>query len=87
MQFLPAERLTDKFYTPDIRTWHANVEQHASDGVNKILIGNKCDAEDSKKQISKEQAQELADELGVPYLETSAKSAINTDLAFFTLAR
>ena len=27
----------------DIRTWHANIEQHASEGVNKILIGNKCD--------------------------------------------
>jgi len=22
----------------DIRTWHANIEQHASEGVNKILI-------------------------------------------------
>src|SRR5271170_7647602 len=27
----------------DIRTWHANIEQHASEGVNKILIGNKSD--------------------------------------------
>lgn len=33
----------------DIRTWHSNVEQHASDGVNKILIGNKCDWENDKK--------------------------------------
>lgn len=32
----------------DIRTWHANVEQHASEGVNKILIGNKCDWSDKK---------------------------------------
>jgi Ras-related protein Rab-8A len=32
----------------DIRTWHANVEQHASEGVNKILIGNKCDWTDKK---------------------------------------
>ena len=27
----------------DTRTWHANIEQHASEGVNKILIGNKSD--------------------------------------------
>lgn len=74
-------------YIADVRTWHANVEQHASDDVNKILVGNKCDSEDSKKQISNQQAQELAEELGIPYLETSAKSAINTDEAFFTLAR
>lgn len=32
----------------DIRTWHANVEQHASEGVNKILIGNKSDWSDKK---------------------------------------
>jgi hypothetical protein len=32
----------------DIRTWHSNVEQHASEGVNKILIGNKCDWSDKK---------------------------------------
>lgn len=32
----------------DIRTWHSNVEQHASEGVNKVLIGNKCDWTDKK---------------------------------------
>lgn len=37
---------------PDIRTWHANVEQHASEGVNKILIGNKCDWTDKKVRPS-----------------------------------
>ena len=71
----------------DVRTWHSNVEQHASEGVNKILIGNKCDWEESKKVVSGAQARELAEELGVPYLETSAKSSINVDEAFFALAR
>jgi len=73
-------------HNPDVRTWHANVEQHASDGVNKILIGNKCDWDD-KRVVSEEQARELADELGIDYLETSAKSSIRVDDAFFTLAR
>lgn len=41
-------QLTNKI---DIRTWHANVEQHASEGVNKILIGNKCDWTDKKARI------------------------------------
>jgi Ras-related protein Rab-8A len=91
-----------------VRTWHSNVEQHATEGVNKILIGNKCDWEESKKVcfraqrfvmnqsadavylakvVSNQQARELAEELGIPYLETSAKSSINVDEAFFTLAR
>lgn len=70
----------------DIRTWHSNVEQHASEGVNKILIGNKCDWTD-KKVITEQQGQELADELGLRYLETSAKTNINVEEAFFALAR
>jgi GTPase SAR1 family protein len=69
----------------DIRTWFSNVEQHASEGVNKILIGNKCDWEE-KRAISTEQGQALADELGIPFLEVSAKSNINVESAFFSLA-
>lgn len=75
------------FHCPvDVRTWYANVEQHASEGVNKILIGNKCDWDD-KRVVSEEQARELAEEFGIEYLETSAKSSIRVDDAFFTLAR
>jgi GTPase SAR1 family protein len=69
----------------DIRTWFSNVEQHATEGVNKILIGNKCDWED-KRVVSTEQGQQLADELGIPFLEVSAKSNINVEKAFYSLA-
>ncbi|KAJ2997570.1 GTP-binding protein [Globomyces sp. JEL0801] len=36
--------------TTDIRNWIRNIEQHASEGVNKILIGNKCDMLDKKSK-------------------------------------
>ena len=70
---------------PDIRTWFSNVEQHATEGVNKILIGNKCDWEE-KRVVSRERGQALADELAVPFLEVSAKSNINVEKAFYSLA-
>lgn len=69
----------------DIRTWFSNVEQHASEGVHKILIGNKCDWEE-KRAVSIEQGQQLADELGIPFLEVSAKNNINIEKAFYSLA-
>lgn len=69
----------------DIRTWFSNVEQHATEGVNKILIGNKCDWEE-KRAVSVERGQQLADELGIPFMEVSAKSNINVEKAFFSLA-
>src|SRR6266404_6165321 len=70
----------------DIRTWHANIEQHASEGVNKILIGNKSDWAD-KRAVSEDQGRELAEELGVKFIETSAKINEGVEEAFFTLAR
>lgn len=33
----------------DIRNWIKNIEQHASDSVNKMLIGNKADMDPSKR--------------------------------------
>lgn len=69
----------------DIRTWFSNVEQHATEGVNKILIGNKCDWEE-KRVVSTQQGQQLAQELGIPFMEVSAKSNINVEKAFFSLA-
>ena len=70
----------------DIRTWHANIEQHASEGVNKILIGNKSDWTE-KRAVTEEQGRELANELGIKFMETSAKVNEGVEEAFFTLAR
>lgn len=53
--------------------------------MHKILIGNKCDWEE-KRAVSTEQGQQLANELGIPFLEVSAKNNINVDKAFYSLA-
>ncbi|KAJ1673269.1 GTP-binding protein, partial [Spiromyces aspiralis] len=78
--------VTDERSFNNIRNWISNVEQHASEGVNRILIGNKCD-EVNKRVVTTEQGQMLAAEYGLKFLETSAKSNTNVDEAFFTLAR
>lgn len=70
----------------DVRTWHANIEQHASEGVNKVLIGNKSDWTD-KRAVTEEEGRELAGELGIKFIETSAKKNEGVEEAFFTLAR
>jgi len=78
--------VTDEKSFQNIRTWHSNIEQHASAGVNKILIGNKCDWND-KRSVSLEAGKQLADEFGLRFLETSAKANEGVEEAFFTLAR
>ncbi|KAI9848228.1 MAG: Nuclear control of ATPase protein 2 [Thelocarpon superellum] len=77
--------VTDERSFNNIRTWFSNVEQHATEGVNKILIGNKCDW-DEKRLVSTERGQQLANELGIPFMEVSAKSNINVEKAFCSLA-
>ena len=66
--------------------WIKNIKQHASENVRKILLGNKCDVEE-KRAISTERGQALADEYGIQFYETSAKSGKNVEEAFFTLAK
>lgn len=37
------------YHFSDIRNWIRNIEQHASDNVNKVLVGNKADMDESKR--------------------------------------
>ncbi|KAI9566689.1 small GTPase superfamily, partial [Boletus coccyginus] len=63
----------------DICTWHANIEQYASEDVNNILVGNKSDWTD-KRAVTVDQGRELADELGIMFMGTSAK--VDVDVGF-----
>lgn len=60
------------------------MEPHVPEYSKKILIGSKCDCAE-KRVISSEQGQQLADELGIPFFEVSAKDNINIDEAFYKL--
>jgi len=51
-----------------------------------ILVGNKVDIE-SHRKVSKEEAQSLADQWRVNYVETSAKTRFNVDNVFQDLMR
>lgn len=51
-----------------------------------ILVGNKVDIE-SHRKVSREEAQSLADQWKVKYIETSAKTRLNVDLIFQDLMR
>ena len=52
-----------------------------------VLVGNKCDLPDNKRQVTKEQAEEMAKKWGVPYIETSAKESINVQEAFMKVTK
>ncbi|KAK8086297.1 hypothetical protein PG994_001271 [Apiospora phragmitis] len=66
--------------------WLQEIDRYATEGVNKLLVGNKSDMSD-KKVVEYTVAKEFADSLGIPFLETSAKNASNVEQAFLTMAR
>lgn len=86
MGFLLVYDVTDEQSFADIREWYQNIREHARENVQIILVGNKNDLE-SERRVSTQQGQALATELGLPFIEVSAKTANNVDKAFFTLAR
>ncbi|XP_030586788.1 ras-related protein Rab-8B [Archocentrus centrarchus] len=70
----------------NIKNWIRNIEEHASSDVEKMILGNKCDMTD-RRQVSKDRGEKLAIDYGVKFLETSAKSGLNVEEAFYTMGR
>ncbi|MED6220296.1 Ras- protein RABE1d, variant 2 [Stylosanthes scabra] len=54
--------VTDESSFENIRNWIRNIEEHASDNVNRILVGNKADMDESKRVVPTSRGQALANE-------------------------
>jgi len=70
----------------NLKMWALAIDQYASKSVNRILVGNKCDLTD-KRVIETSKGQDLANEFGINFFETSAKNSVQVDEAFMSLAR
>ena len=57
-----------------------------TDSMPMVLLGNKCDL-DTERKVSKEEGQELANNFQCLFYETSAKSRVNVDEAFYALVK
>ncbi|KAM0030590.1 putative small GTP-binding protein [Helianthus debilis subsp. tardiflorus] len=76
--------VTDQESFNNVKQWLSEIDRYASENVNKILVGNKCDLV-ANKVVSTETAKAFADEIGIPFLETSAKDATNVEQAFMAM--
>lgn len=55
--------------------------------VLNIFAGNKADCQNSERMIRREDGERLAKEYTVTFMETSAKTGTNVELAFMAIAR
>mmetsp|Transcript_41419 Transcript_41419/g.68163 ORF Transcript_41419/g.68163 Transcript_41419/m.68163 type:complete len:206 (+) Transcript_41419:186-803(+) len=77
--------ITDKESFDNVRQWLFEIDRYASENVCKLLVGNKSDLS-NKRAVEYDVAKAFADELTIPFLETSAKNATNVEQAFLTMA-
>ena len=68
-----------------LKKWLHEIDRYGREDVCTLLVGNKMDLA-AAKVVDHDTAKEHADELGVPFMETSAKEGTNVDAAFRTMA-
>ncbi|XP_044264856.1 ras-related protein Rab-37-like isoform X2 [Tribolium madens] len=78
--------VTNKTSFDNIRAWLSEIREYAQDDVVIMLLGNKADC-GSDRAVRREDGERLAREYNVAFMETSAKSGQNVELAFLAVAR
>ena len=73
--------ITNRQSFDDINFWLNEIEKIANKNTVLLLVGNKCDLEDERK-VSFQEGKDFADNNGIKFIETSAKTNQNVDEAF-----
>ncbi|XP_042294310.1 ras-related protein Rab-26 [Sceloporus undulatus] len=78
--------VTNRASFDNIQAWLTEIHEYAKQDVVLMLLGNKVDST-QERVVKREDGEKLAKEYGVPFMETSAKSGLNVDLAFTAIAK
>ena len=76
--------VTDRNSFQNVHKWLAECEQFGNLEPVKVLVGNKTDM-GHQRQVSSDEAKAFAENLGMVYLETSAKSNQNVEKIFHSI--
>ncbi|CEP63907.1 Ras family GTPase RAS2 LALA0_S09e05160g [Lachancea lanzarotensis] len=85
--FLLVYSVTSRTSFDELMTYYQQILRvKDADYVPVFLVGNKSDLED-ERQVSYEEGVSLAKQFSAPFMETSAKQAINVEESFYGLVR
>ena len=87
MGAIVAYSVTDRDSFNNVRKWLNQVRDHADPNCDMILLANKCDVQTSDRQVSVEEGNALAGELGLKLFEVSALNNQGIDTAMEHLAQ
>ena len=83
--FILVYDVTNEESFKNLKQWMVEIDKYGSETVNKLMVGNKCDLT-TIKVVDYSTAKEYANQLGIPFLEASAKNKTNVQQAFLTMA-
>ena len=70
-----------------MKTWlHEIDRRYDQENVNKLLVGNKCECDDTVRQVPTAEGKSFAESVSLNFLETSAKAGTFVDTAFLMMA-
>ena len=69
--------LTKRITFENVVNWLKQIDENLNSNVSLVLFGNKCDIEETKWEVTKEEILNFAKIKNIPYFQTSAKSNIN----------
>ena len=78
--------ITNRRTFDNVKNWVDIIKEEVSEKVTVILVGNKIDSNENRK-VSTEEGQGIANEYGLQFYETSAKTGDNIDRAFNNLIK
>ena len=70
-----------------VDSWLVVTPEPLNRNVNKIIVGNKCDVDESARQVQASEGRALAEQYNVQFFETSAKANIGVSEAFDSITR
>ena len=66
-----------------VKHWLQEIDCYAKGSVCKLIVANKCDLADDEQNV--DDIKELADELGIGFMNISAKASVNCEECFVNL--
>ena len=70
-----------------VQKWYDRAKQLGGEYLETVLGGNKTDLPAHERQVSAQEGEALAAELGIPFIETSALNGSNVEGAFVRMTQ
>lgn len=79
--------ITDRESFEAIERWLHDIRAHAPTNVRMMLVGTKSDMAEKKRQVIMAEGQQFADDLKIPFIETSSKTSDMVRESFVQMGR